>query len=711
MSELKPQKTKVEILIDGSKYISRDFSWVSFNHRVLDQAKGEQRTIFDRLKFLAITASNLDEFFMIRVGSLYNYIDYNKKRLDYSGLREDQFHDRLYEIMHRLVADQYECFHQLLSPQFAENGFQVAMPDELLPPEMAEVEEYFERIVFPMLTPMVFDQYHTFPILQNQILIFCVTTRFEEDDHQKVSFVQIPKNLPRFYEIEREEEMIFVPIEAIIRQHMGKLFRNIAIESVNLFRITRNGDFTLEESEDLETDFIDEIKRKLQSRKTGRVVRVEIEPGFSEWVKEGLKERWKLRDDNFFEVAGMMDFTGLWQIVRHSAFSYQKPPPHYPVSPVSLYDEASKDDVFHVLKQRDILLHHPFNSPNLLLELLEKASVDPNVLSIKLTIYRLAKESRVVNALLKAAENGKHVSALFELKARFDEENNIRESKRLQEAGCFVIHGMGMLKTHTKLLLIVRKEGDQVTRYVHMSSGNYNEDTARLYTDIGLLSTREEYGQDVSEFFNVITGHSAPRRYDVLITAPRDMRNQLIDMINKEAEHAAQGHEAAIVIKVNSLQDDQFMDALYQASAAGVTIKLIVRGICCLRPGREGLSENIEVRSLVGDYLEHSRIFYFHNNGNPSVFGGSADAMVRSFDRRVESMFQIIDDRCKKEAINILAYALRDNVNAYQMQEDGEFLKMTPNHDELPFNSHEEFYNVTSQEVDRVDLYGQYCKK
>ncbi|MGD9329016.1 MAG: polyphosphate kinase 1, partial [Cyclobacteriaceae bacterium] len=363
-----------------------------------------------------------------------------------------------------------------------------------------------------------------------------------------------------------------------------------------------------------------------------------------------------------------------------------------------LYPDDGDDDIFEVLKSRDILMHHPYNNMDLLIDLLEKSADDPGVLSIKLTVYRLAKNSRVVSALLRAAEKGKHVSVLFEVKARFDEENNIVAAQKLQRAGCFVIYGISNVKTHTKLLLIVRKEGDSVTRYLHMSSGNYNEVTANLYTDIGLLTTDDTYGKDVSEFFNAITGHSLPNIYEYLITAPKDMRQQLIEKIRIEAENATQGKKSGIVIKINSLQDKHVIRELYKASSAGVPIKLIVRGICSLRPGRKDLSENIEVFSIVGDYLEHSRLYYFHNDGDPKVYGGSADVMVRSFDRRIESLFLIKDEKVRAQAINILKFNLMDNVNSYVMNEDGSYSVKSQDGQE-PFNIHRAFYHLKPEDL------------
>jgi polyphosphate kinase len=391
------------------------------------------------------------------------------------------------------------------------------------------------------------------------------------------------------------------------------------------------------------------------------------------------------------------------QIIGHKEFKAKRA--HLPdtIKPLNFPDQGTLD-LFEVVKERDILLHHPYNSMEPVLELVEKAADDPHVLSIKITIYRVARESRITSALLKAAENGKHVSVLFEVKARFDEENNLREAQRLQKAGCFVIYGISSLKTHTKLLLIVRKEEeDKVYRYVHLSSGNYNESTSRLYVDIGLLTTKEVYANDVSEFFNVITGHSQPSTYRNLITSPRDMRIQLCNLVKREAENARNGLPSGVVIKLNSLQDKEFIDELYLASQAGVPIKLVVRGMCCLRPGRLGLSENIQVISVVGEYLEHSRIYYFHNEGNPKVYIGSADAMVRSFDRRIESLFLLDEEILKKQAINNLRYNLKDNVNAYMMQEDGSYIKKK--NGDAPFNIHKEFYHVTKEIVMEANLF------
>lgn len=701
-------KDKFDSIIESSDLVSRDLSWLKFNDRVLDQSKKEQRSIFEKLKFLAITASNLDEFFMIRVGSLYNYLDYEKERVDYSGLREDPFKMKLMLECQEFHKRQQEHFLNNLLPKMSESGFILSNVRNLEKDEQDYIKSYFMKAVYPMLTPMVFDGYRTFPILMNKLLVFGVVTLAPGDkkENKKLSFVQIPANIPRFFEIERDNMVIYVPIEEVIRENIVTLFRNVNIESTNLFRITRNGDFTLEESEDMDANFLEEVKRKLNERKTGRVVRIEIEEGYSRWMINLLKERWNIQDDSIFKVdrTSMMDFSGFWQVIGNRRFKDKIPQIPTPVPPIS-YPEDGTDDIFQVLRGRDILLHHPYNNIDPILELIEKAVEDPNVMAIKMTIYRLAKDSRITKALLRAAENGKHVSVLFEVKARFDEENNIREAKKLQKAGCFVIYGISNLKTHTKLLLIVKKdENNYVTRYVHLGSGNYNEDTSRLYTDIGLLTTNEVLANDVSEFFNVITGHSMPITYQNLITAPRDMRNQLIEFVEQEAENARNGLPAGIFIKVNSLEDSEIIYALYRASQSGVTIKLIIRGICCLRPGRAGLSENIEVLSLVGDFLEHSRIYHFHNNGNTRTYAGSADMMVRSFDKRLESLFRIEDSFLEKQLMNILFYNLRDNTNAYIMMEDGTYVPKIPQVGEEEFNVHKEFFSVRMEDVLAVKL-------
>jgi polyphosphate kinase len=694
-------------LIRKSKYISRDLSWLRFNYRVLDQAKDPSRSLFDKLRFLSITSSNLDEFFMIRVGSLYNYLDYGKERVDYSGLRELPFRRKLLDFAHRFVNDQSLTYLNELKPQFEKQGFSIKRVEELTEVELKKVEGYFKNTVFPLLTPMVYDSYHGFPLIMNQVLTFGVVTREIgtpelptlanplppdlEKGQERLTFVQIPQNLTRFFEITRKDRVVFVPIEEIVRANLPKLFRNVEIVSADLLRITRNGDFTLEESEDIDSNFIKEIQTGLKTRKRGRVVRVEVEPDASPYLMNILRERWNIDNGNIFVIPVLLDMKGLNQILRYPSFKGKGAKLPAPVLPLSL-PEGAEDNMFEYLKHHDVLLHHPYNSIETVVRLLERAAEDPQVLGIKQTIYRLAEDSRVTAALLKAAENGKHVSVLFEVKARFDEERNIREGARLEKAGCFVIYGVGKYKTHTKMLMIIRKEGEKVTRYVHIGSGNYNEQTSRLYTDLSMLTTNDTYGHDVSEFFNVITGHSQPDDYEYLITAPRDMRQQLIHLVREEAKNAKKGLPSGIVMKMNSLEDRELIDEFYKASKAGVPIRFIVRGICCLRPGRVGLSENIEVKSIVGEYLEHARLFYFHHGGEARLYAGSADAMVRSFDRRIEALFLIANPQLRREAIHILQLNLLDTQNSYLMREDGAYICQRPAPGDPALNIHRDFY-------------------
>lgn len=688
--------------IAKAKFISRDLSWLKFDERVLDQARDSSKSLFDRLKFLAITASNLDEFFTIRMGSLLNYIDLGKERTDYCGLREVPFKQAIINEAQEFTQEKHRLFMEEILPLFPENGLLLACLDDLDADEKEEVASYFQRTIYPMLTPMVFDHTHTFPSLLAKTLIFGVVTvglsdkkKTRNEKEQKISFVQIPLNLKRFYVIEREDKVLFVPIEEIIRHHLQLLYRNVEIESTTLFRITRNGDFDLVEHEDSDTDFVDEVKKKIKDRRLGRVTRVEVEKFHSEFLLTEMLKRWNLDQVDIFVKNSILDFTSFWQILKHPEFKS-----HQAISPAVVPALGLKsvviDDIFDTIKRGDILLHHPYNNFEPVIQLLEQAADDPNVLAIKITLYRISKNSRISSALLRAAEQGKHVSVLFEVKARFDEENNIKEATRLQKAGCFVIYGIPGLKTHTKLLQVIRNEGSHVVSYAHLSSGNYNEDTAKLYTDIGLLTTDTRITQDIAEFFNVITGHSMPTHYEHLITAPRDMRNRLIEMIENEVKNHKEGLPAGICWKINSLQDLKTMEALYKASQAGLPVLLIVRGICCLRPQRKGLSENIFIKSIVGEYLEHTRLYYFHNAGAPTIYGGSADVMVRSFDRRIESLFELVNTRAKNLAITILDWNLRDTKNSYEMQEDGTYWKIDS---DIPFDIHTKFFEIKEEDL------------
>ena len=688
-------------IINQSNLISRDLSWLNFNYRVLDQVKDKNRGVLDKLKFLSIVSSNFDEFFEIRVGSLYNYIDNNKKRIDYSGMREEPFREFLLEQCSKFFNDFNTYFSDTIITELNEKKIFIGNLDNLDKEGQKRAKKYFKKTIFPMLTPMVFDNLHSFPILMNKVLIFGVVTKTKDSSKKKkISFIQIPVNLPRFFEYKIDDNIFFIPIEKIISKYIDKFFRSVLIESVSLFRIIRNGDFTLEESEDIETNFLEELKQKLKDRKFSRVVRIEISKSFDDYLLKSLKERFKVDDLNIMRLKSntILDYTSLNQIIDYNEFSELLPNYPSPIKSIDMEGDNEKS-IFEILSDRDIFLHHPYNSFDPVIKLLNEAADDPNVLSIKITLYRTAKNSGVIDALLKAAEKGKHVSVLFEVKARFDEENNLRNGYKLEKAGCYVIYGIGSLKTHTKLLLIVRREGKKVKNYAHMGTGNYNETTSRLYTDLSLMTSNQKYTKDALEFFNVITGHSVPDDYENLITAPIYMRDKIISLIQGEIETSLSGGEGKICIKINSLQDKDVINKLYEASNSGVKVCLIVRGICCLRPGREGLSENIKVLSIVGDYLEHSRLYYFHNGGNPIIYSGSADVMIRSFKRRIESLFKINEEFIKKEAITILNYNLRDNCNSYELNEDGSYSKREKGKNK-EFNLFKEFYLLDRNKVE-----------
>ena len=688
-------------IINQSNLISRDLSWLNFNYRVLDQVKDKNRGVLDKLKFLSIVSSNFDEFFEIRVGSLYNYIDNNKKRIDYSGMREEPFREFLLGQCSKFFNDFNTYFSDTIISELNEKKIFIGDLDNLDEEGQKKAKKYFKKTIFPMLTPMVFDNLHSFPILMNKVLIFGVVTKTKgSSKKKKISFIQIPVNLPRFFEYKIDDNIFFIPIEKIISKYIDKFFRSVLIESVSLFRIIRNGDFTLEESEDIETNFLEELKQKLKDRKFSRVVRIEISKSFDDYLLKSLKERFEVDDLNIMSLKSntILDYTSLNQIIDYNEFSELLPNYPSPIKSIDMEGDNEKS-IFEILSDRDVFLHHPYNSFDPVIKLLNEAADDPNVLSIKITLYRTAKNSGVIDALLKAAEKGKHVSVLFEVKARFDEENNLRNGYKLEKAGCYVIYGIGSLKTHTKLLLIVRREGKKVKNYAHMGTGNYNETTSRLYTDLSLMTSNQKYTKDALEFFNVITGHSVPDDYENLITAPIYMRDKIISLIQGEIENSLSGGEGKICIKINSLQDKDVINKLYEASNSGVKVCLIVRGICCLRPGREGLSENIKVLSIVGDYLEHSRLYYFHNGGNSIIYSGSADVMIRSFKRRIESLFKINDEFIKKEAITILNYNLRDNCNSYELNEDGSYSKIEKGKNK-EFNLFKEFYLLDRNKVE-----------
>lgn len=686
------------------RYWDRDLSWLKFNERVLNQVGRPDKTVFEWLSFLHMSASNLDEFFMVRVGRLCNHIHNERARSRKSNVRRlSLLLDELLKIASTSFQKHHDYFLKKVKPLYEANHFAFVQDvTTLVPQEQNQLQHYFQETIYPMLELTVLDNPYVLSTLVSQDLVLGVITHnpVAKEHSKQLTFIQLPPKLPRFYQFNRGRTIFWVPMEEIVRAYLHMLFDNVAIYSVTLFRVIRDGDLSFEENHDTKIPLTRELESKLIEKDQSKIVRLDIEEKHDPWLLNLLQYKWDVHPNSVFLVPrpSLMDLTGLQQLVQQS---YDDSPS--PASPIS-FPTQHNGNLFEVLKKQDILLHHPYNSIDLVINFLEKAAEDPYVLAIKMTIYRLAQNSAVTTALRKAAAHGKHVLVLIEIKARFDEAYNMREAKKLEQAGCLVIYGERSVKTHAKMMMIVRREGDHTVRYVHLSSGNYNEDTAKSYADISLMTTDTAYTKDVAEFFDFIIGHSTPQAYKKLITAPFSIRDKLTGMIRQEAKNAQQGLPCGIVIKVNALEDKAIIEELYKASQAGVPIRLIIRGICCLIPQKRGLSATIKVRSIVGNFLEHARIFYFHNQGHAKVYAGSADIMVRSFDKRIESLFFIENPILKQQVINILVYNLRDNVNSYLMQESGAYVQVTPGN-EAPFDIHEAFFKLTPDTVMNAQLF------
>lgn len=692
---------------DQAKYpvrlLDRDFSWLKFNERVLDQAERPERNVFEQLKFLAISAANLDEFFMVRMGRLYdrrNHIPTPswRRALDLGSLRH-----QLLVASKKIFKRQHTCLLEKLMPRSKTGSFTVVQTlNTLSQAEQEQLRSYFDAVLFPILSPIVFDRHDVFPVLGHKLLVLGVVTydSSNQDATPRISFIQLPAHLPRFYVLSRHTQVIGIPIENIVYTYLSSFFEGSNIRSVTLMRIIRDADFYTGNGEDTEAHTTEILKKRLKQRALGRVVRLDVTVSNDPWLVALLMQVLDIDKDNLFEVpiGSILDMRGLQELTRHKTRSY-----HTSVPPLAC---AARDSInfFKVLKHRDILLHHPYNSIDLLVGFIKRAAEDPHVITIQMTIYRLAPYSVVTKALAEAAVNGKQVVVLIEVKARFDEEHNMREAQKLEQAGCSVLYGTCSTKTHAKVMLIVREEEGSFKRYAHLSSGNYNEDTAQGYVDIGLMTADEAYTREVAAFLDTIMGRGLSQTYTNLIATPLDMREQLINMIRQEMYNAQQGLPCGIVIKVNALEDQASIEALYEASQSGVPIRLIVRGICCLIPQRPNLSSNITVRSIVGDFLEHARIFYFHNRGFEKIYVGSADVMVKSFDKRIESLFLIKQPMLQKEVLNILVYNLRDTFNSYAMQEDGAYTKVATD-SENNFNIHQAFFKLKQEDITDARLF------
>lgn len=663
-SKKKAEKAKLMTKWQKMPYNNRELSWVDFNARVLEEACKKENPILERCNFLAITASNLDEFFMVRVAGVLDQVHHNRTTRDASGLMPEEVLEALSIKIHEFAKKQYSCYNRSIIPYLRSNKIVFKDIETLDGDQRKFVDEYFKKVVFPVLTPMAVDTSRPFPILANKSLniAVCLTNG---DSEEFFAVVQVPSILPRFLELPTREGRAFILLEKVIAAHLSNLFELYNIKQYDAFRITRDSDLDIDEDTE---DLMAEIKKSIRKRKRGEPVRLEFSKKCNKEIRKFLINALDVTERDIYVQHGPLDLTFLSKFARIDGCDNLRFEPIVPVNPPAEFCDC--DDIFRAIREKDRLVHHPYESFDVVVGFVRKAAVDPNVLAIKQTLYRVSGNSPIVAALIKAAENGKQVTVLVELKARFDEENNIAWANKLEKAGCHVIYGLTGLKTHCKICLIVRRDEDGIRRYLHMGTGNYNDSTARLYTDIGMFTCREEYGVDASSLFNVLTGYSFPPEYNKFIVAPNGMRTFFENMILQETQNAKLGLSASITAKVNSLVDPQIISMLYDASNAGVKIQLIVRGICCLVPNVKGFSENIKVVSIVGQLLEHSRIFIFENNGNPLYYMGSADWMPRNLDRRVELVFPVEDEDIKKRVQGVVDVSFKDTVNARRQLND-----------------------------------------
>ena len=659
-------------------YQNRELSWMNFNERVLGEAKDNHNPLFERLKFLGITASNLDEFVMIRVASLKDMVHAGYRGVDISGMKPIEQLQKLGPIMHKLIQSQYSTYNRSIVPMLKHVGLEIVKKHEDLDKEQAAyADKYFEEQVYPVLTPMAVDSSRPFPVIRNKTLNIGALIQKKNTRKSKrimeFATVQVPSVLPRIIKLPENKagHRCVILLEEIIERNIGKLFMSYHVVCAHPYRIMRNADLNMDVDE--AADLLKEIQKQLKLRQWGEVIRLEVESSAPKELLNILKEEFLIQEErDIFLINGPLDLTFLMKMYDTKGFNKSKNVPHVP-APVP--DLKGKKNIFDQIRKKDFLLHHPYMSFEPVVRFVQEAACNPNVLAIKQTLYRVSGNSPIIEALALAAENGKQVTVLVELKARFDEENNIVWAKMLEKAGCHVIYGLPGLKTHCKIILVVRKEKNGIRRYVHLGTGNYNDKTARLYTDCGLLTCDEKIGEDATAIFNMLSGYSEPKTWNKLVVAPLWMKKRFLALIERETEHAKEGKEARIIAKANSLCDKEIIAALYEASAAGVKINLIIRGICCLRVGIPNVSENIEVHSIIGNFLEHARIFYFYNGGEEEIYMGSADWMPRNLDKRVEIVFPVEDELLKEKVKHILEVQLKDNVKTHILKADNSYEK------------------------------------
>ncbi|MEV5025928.1 polyphosphate kinase 1 [Paenibacillus sp. LPE1-1-1.1] len=678
-----------------SNYVNRDLSWIEFNRRVLQEAQDPGNPLLERAKFLAIVTSNLDEFMSVRVAGIQMQMRAGLSKMDFTGYTPSGLWKRLIKRTTQMIHEQYRTYREVFRG-LSREGIFIRSFEELNVSQTKAVSDYFHEIVFPVLTPMAVDQSRPFPLVHTKELYLAVLLRQEGDPSEEeplFAIVQVPSILPRFVPVPgriNSKKTEFVLLEDLIEQFIDTLFNGYIPFSVNAFRLTRDADITLNE-EDAE-DLLEEIEKELRRRRWGIPVRLEVAKGTHPYALEMLTEELEI-EDNLFEIDGPLDLSFLMKfagaVPGNDNLRYEKLEPVYPRE----FDDT--DDMFEVIRQRDVLMYHPYESFDAVNDFVMQAAYDPNVLAIKMTLYRVSGQSALVQALAKAGEAGKQVTVVVELKARFDEERNIAWARQLEKAGCHVVYGLVGLKTHAKILLVVRREHGTLRRYVHVGTGNYNDSTATLYTDIGLFTSHPIIGGDASALFNEVTGYSSPYEWKAFGVAPSDLKEKLYRLIDRERLNAIAGKPARIIAKMNSLSNQEMIDKLYDASQAGVKIVLIVRGVCCLRPGVPGRSENIQVISIVDRFLEHARIMYFYNGGEEEVYLSSADWMTRNLTRRIELMCPVFDSTLRQILIKMLHLNINDNVKARELQPNGTYEHIS-SVDKEPFRSQFEAKVISS---------------
>ncbi|MDT8861757.1 RNA degradosome polyphosphate kinase [Alkalihalobacillus sp. MEB130] len=684
-------------------YNNRELSWLAFNERVLEEAIDERNPILERLKFLAIFSSNLDEFFMVRVAGLKDQVKAGYSRPENkAGLTPKQQLKHISEKNHLLVHLQDTVYTETLIPMLYHEGFQFLSIEECNDEQIEYLQERFQHYIFPVLTPMAIDAYRPFPMLLNKSLNLAVmlkkVNQIDQDkDKDQLAIVQVPAVLTRYIKLPSEKggNEQFILLEDVISHFIDDLFIGFRVQSVSPFRITRNADMTIHEEG--ARDLLSEIEKEIKKRKWGAAVRLEMQEGhMNQRVLNLLLDVLELHQNDVYSLKGPLDLSFLFKLYSQLASDHEHLA-NETLVPQTPEDLIGEEDIFQAILKRDMILHHPYESFQPVIDFITKAAVDPNVLAIKQTLYRVSGDSPIIHALALAAENGKQVTVLVELKARFDEENNIQWAKKLEKSGVHVIYGITSLKTHSKITLVVRHQEDQIQRFVHLGTGNYNDSTAKLYTDLGFFTADEKFGVDATNFFNYLSGYSEKPHWHYLSTAPFEIRETFLQLIDEEIECHSKNGNGRIIAKMNSLTDKPIILKLYEASQAGVKIDLIIRGICCLRPGIKGVSDNIRVLSIVDRFLEHSRIFYFHHNRNEKIYLSSADWMTRNMEKRIEILFPIISMKNKERVKEILTITLQDNTKSRKQNADGSYKYIERTSHQQPIQSQLLFHEMASR--------------